>query len=251
MIMVQPRRHVRNAKPRVARWHAQEEHFLPRGMNAVTHYFRKELWQPRSAGKDKTSGESVSAGSFVFACGPWLPKLFPEVVGDRIHPTRQEVFFLGVPPGDARFGVPHMPAWLHHNHPDRVYSLPDLENRGFKVAFDTHGPVIDPDMETCTVGQDSIDRLRNYLREHVPALKDAPLVETRFCQYENTSNGDFLIDRHPEMENVWLVGGGSGHGFKHGPAVGEYVSSRILRNAPAEPRLSLANKETTRTRKIY
>jgi glycine/D-amino acid oxidase-like deaminating enzyme len=76
-------------------------------------------------------------------------------------------------------------------------------------------------------------------------------VETRVCQYENTSNGDFLIDRHPEMENVWLVGGGSGHGFKHGPAVGEYVSSRILRNAPAEPRFSLESKQTARMRAVY
>lgn len=226
--------------------------------DAIEHgveYFNASVAPPAGSGRPASvktaSGESISAGTFIFACGPWLPKLFPDVVGDRIHPTRQEVFFLGVPPGDARFGVPHMPAWLHHNHPDRVYSLPDLENRGFKVAFDTHGPVIDPDTETRTVGGDPIERLRNYLCEHVPALKDAPLVETRVCQYENTSNGDFLIDRHPAMENVWLVGGGSGHGFKHGPAVGEYVSSRILRNAPAEPRLSLESKGTTRTRKVY
>jgi monomeric sarcosine oxidase len=226
--------------------------------DAVEHgaeYFVASVNAPRAGGRlaavQTAAGESISAGTFVFACGPWLPKLFPELLAGRIQPTRQEIFFLGVPAGDPRFGVPHMPAWLHHNHPDRVYSLPDLENRGFKVAFDTHGPAIDPDTAMRVIEQSSIDRLRNYLRRHVPALKDAPLVETRVCQYENTSNGDFLIDRHPEMENVWLVGGGSGHGFKHGPAVGEYVSSRILRNAPAEPRFSLESKQTARMRAVY
>jgi len=226
--------------------------------DAVEHgleYVSASVIAPSGKGKlaaiRTSSDDSISAGAFVFACGPWLPKLFPEVLADRIHPTRQEVFFLGVPPGDGRYGMPHMPAWLHHNHPDRVYSLPDLENRGFKVAFDVHGPAIDPDTAERVVGPQAIERLRGYLRQHVPGLKDAPLVETRVCQYENTWNGDFLIDRHPEMENVWLVGGGSGHGFKHGPAVGEYLSSRILRNAPAEPRFSLAAKQSRRERAVY
>jgi glycine/D-amino acid oxidase-like deaminating enzyme len=71
------------------------------------------------------------------------------------------------------------------------------------------------------------------------------------CQYENTSNGDFLIDRHPQFENVWLVGGGSGHGFKHGPAVGEYVAGRLLDGMAAEPRFSLATKAAKQQRAVY
>ena len=73
-----------------------------------------------------------------------------------------------------------------------------------------------------------VERVRAFLARRFPALAAAPLVETRVCQYENTSNGDFLIDRHPDADNAWLVGGGSGHGFKHGPAVGEYVAERLL-----------------------
>ncbi|HKD15672.1 MAG TPA: FAD-dependent oxidoreductase, partial [Candidatus Angelobacter sp.] len=114
-----------------------------------------------------------------------------------------------------------------------------------------HGPDFDPDFGSRVVSENSVAELRAYLKEHVPALRDAPIVETRVCQYENTSNGDFLIDRHPDMNNVWLVGGGSGHGFKHGPAVGEYVSARILQNAPAEPRFSLATKQTRRARTVF
>jgi len=93
--------------------------------------------------------------------------------------------------------------------------------------------------------------VRKYAARRFPALKDAPIVETRVCQYENTSNGDFLIDRHPEMENVWFAGGGSGHGFKHGPAVGEYVTGQLLDGAPTEARFLLETKLTTQNRAVY
>jgi sarcosine oxidase len=198
-----------------------------------------------------TAGETFSAGMFIFACGPWLPKLFPELLADRIFPTRQEVFFLGVPAGNNDFRAPRMPVWLHHMHPDRPYAVPDIEGRGFKIAFDRHGPEFDPDNAERTIGPASIEQLRHYLKQHIPELQNAPVVESRVCQYENTWNGDFLIDRHPEFENVWIAGGGSGHGFKHGPAVGEYLTARILHGAEAEPRFSLASKKTNRQRAIY
>ena len=76
-------------------------------------------------------------------------------------------------------------------------------------------------------------------------------MSNEVCQYENTSNGDFLIDKHPERENVWLVGGGSGHGFKHGPALGEYVTARIVEGGPVEHRFSLATKDKFQKRAVY
>jgi len=198
-----------------------------------------------------STGDSITAGTFIFACGPWLPKIFPQLLRDRIFPTRQEVFFLGPPAGSDAFQPPRMPAWLHRTHPDIPYSLPDVEGRGFKIAFDLHGPEFDPDTDSRVMDPGSLHRLRAYLERHVPLLAEAPVIETRVCQYENTWNGDFLIDRHPELENVWIAGGGSGHGFKHGPALGEYLSARILRGVPAEPRFSLAGKQTEQQRSIY
>lgn len=197
------------------------------------------------------SGERVRAESFVFACGPWLPKLFPELLQDLIHPTRQEVFFFGAPAGDRRFAPPQMPVWLDFQ--ELIYAVPDLEGRGFKVAIDRHGPTCDPDTIDRVVNAEGIREVRDYLARRVPALKDAPLLETRVCQYENTSNGDFLIDRHPLIENVWLVGGGSGHGFKHGPAVGEYVTQRITGDVkqPVEKRFALAAKERVQKRAVF
>ena len=194
-------------------------------------------------------GDPVRAGVFVFACGPWLPKVFPELLGDRIHATRQEILFFGVPAGDRRFAAPAMPAWIDFG--DEVYGLPDLENRGFKVALDRHGPPFDPDTGRRVVSSESLDEVRRWLPRRFPALKDAPLVETRVCQYENTSSGDFLIDRHPEFDNVWLVGGGSGHGFKHGPALGEYVAARVNEGGAVEPRFRLATKEKVDKRSVH
>lgn len=198
-----------------------------------------------------STGDSIRAGTFIFACGAWLPKVFPQLLQNRIFPTRQEVFFLGPPPGDQSFQPPHMPAWLQRTHPDLPYALPDVEGRGFKIAFDRHGNAFDPDSGSRVAAQSSLDQLRAYLKLHIPALANAPVIETRVCQYENTWNGDFLIDRHPELENVWIAGGGSGHGFKHGPALGEYLCSRILHGAPTEPRFSLAAKQTGQQRSIY
>jgi monomeric sarcosine oxidase len=191
----------------------------------------------------------IVADKFVFACGPWLPKLFPDLLGELIHVSRQEVFFLGVQAGDDRFQPNNMPAWIDFN--DLVYGLPNLESRGVKIAIDEHGPPFDPDTGERIVAPESVARLRAYLAQRVPALADAPVIESRVCQYENTSNGDFLIDRHPVFENVWLVGGGSGHGFKHGPAVGELAASLVSGGAQVEPRFSLNTKENVEQRQVY
>src|SRR5262249_14126603 len=140
-----------------------------------------------------TAGDEIAAKRFVFACGPWLPKLFPELLSERIHVTRQEVVFLGVPPGDERFNVGNMPWWIDFN--DLVYALPNIEGRGCKIAIDAHGPEFDPDTGERVVTTSGFEAAREYVAQRVPSLIGAPVTETRVCQYENTSNGDFLIDK--------------------------------------------------------
>ena len=194
-----------------------------------------------------TQPDRELARTFVFACGAWLAKLFPKVIGSRIRPTRQEVFFFGTPPGHLRWAK--MPAWVAFR--EGVYSVPSIDGRGFKIALDEHGPSFDPESGDRRISQAGLARARTVLKQRFPELADAPLVESRVCQYENTSNGDFLIDRHPEFENVWLVGGGSGHGFKHGPFVGEYVAGMISGATSPEPRFSLALKRTRAARSVF
>jgi glycine/D-amino acid oxidase-like deaminating enzyme len=195
------------------------------------------------------TGKAVSAKTFVLAAGPWLAKLVPDVLGERIFPTRQEVFYFGAPPGDDRFHSTALPVWV--DFAEEIYGIPDFKGRGFKVAPDRHGAPVDPDTLERVPSVETIARVREFVGRRFPALKDAPIVASEVCQYENTSNGDFLIDRHPELANLWLVGGGSGHGFKHGPAVGEYVAARIADGKSVEAKFSLATKEKVQGRTVF
>jgi sarcosine oxidase len=198
---------------------------------------------------ETSKGARISAGQFAFACGPWLGKVFPELLGQRIFPTRQEVFFFGTPAGDSRFMPPYLPTWLFHE--EEAYGMPDIEARGLKLARDAHGERVDPDTQSRLISREGAEWARSFVARRFPALKDAPIVETRVCQYENTSNGDFLIDRHPALANVWLAGGGSGHGFKHGPALGEFLAGQMSGEGAAEPRFSLASKATRQKRAVF
>lgn len=198
----------------------------------------------RSAG-----GRTLHADRHVLACGPWLGKLLPDLLGPRIFPTRQEVCYFGIVAGETRFGAAQMPTWMDFDRD--WYGLPDIEGRGFKVACDVHGAPIDPDMAERTPTAAGIAAARDFLARRFPALAGAPLIAAEVCQYENTSNGDFLIDQHPGYDNLWIAGGGSGHGFKHGPGVGEYLSGLLLGNAAPEPRFSLAGKQTVQSRQVH
>ena len=195
------------------------------------------------------AGDRIAANQFVFACGPWMGQMFPDLFRDLIQATRQEVFFFGVPPGDSRFSFPRMPAWIDFE--SEFYGVPDIEHRGFKTSIDRHGPIIDPNSEERVLSQVTLGLVREHLAARFPALANAPLVESRVCQYENSPNGDFIIDRHPAVDNVWFAGGGSGHGFKHGPAVGEYVASLLTGTVEPVERFRLKGKSRERKRSIY
>jgi glycine/D-amino acid oxidase-like deaminating enzyme len=188
----------------------------------------------------------LKADIYVFACGPWLGKLFPKTIGDLIRPTKQDVFFFGPPAGDARFTDSHLPVWADHR--DRfIYGIPGNDHRGFKVADDTRGPAFDPTSGERIISEDTLRTVREYVAFRFPALKNAPLIETRVCQYEQTPDSNFILDRHPRMENVWLLGGGSGHGFKHGPAIGEMMTDLILDERGANECWRLSRFPKTKT----
>jgi glycine/D-amino acid oxidase-like deaminating enzyme len=186
-----------------------------------------------------SDGTALVADRYLFACGPWLGMLFPDVIGERIRPTRQEVYFFGTPPGDPRFLEERLPIWLDTG-PPILYGIPGNENRGFKVADDTHGPPIDPTSMERTVSPEGLAAIRDYLEFRFPGMKGAPLVESRVCQYEVSPDGRFILDRHPRVSNLWLAGAGSGHGFKHGPAIGERVADMVLGARPPDPFFTLA-----------
>ncbi|HEV8381352.1 MAG TPA: FAD-dependent oxidoreductase [Gemmatimonadales bacterium] len=186
-----------------------------------------------------SDGSRLTADRFVFACGPWLGQLFPDVIGERVRPTRQEVFFFGTAAGDRRFTEDALPVWADHGT-RFMYGIPGNEWRGFKVADDSRGPVFDPTTGERTPTAAALQVARDYLAYRFPGLKGAPLLESRVCQYEESPDEHFIIDRHPAAANAWLVGGGSGHGFKHGPAVGELVARLVLGGQAPDEQFRLA-----------
>lgn len=186
-----------------------------------------------------SDGSRLKANCYVFACGPWLGKLFSKAVGDLVRPTKQDVFFFGTPAGDNCFSDTHLPVWADHRGRFR-YGIPGNDRRGFKIADDTRGPGFDPTNGERIVTHETLRDIREYVGFRFPALKDAPLIETRVCQYEQTPDSHFILDRHPTMENLWIVGGGSGHGFKHGPAIGEMMAELILEERQASEIFRLA-----------
>ena len=215
-----------------------------------------------SASSPKATGEplrsltlsdgTIEADAFVFALGSWLPKLFPDVIGKRIFATRQEIFYFASPAGDRRFLPEAMPGWADFNDGDMYYGFPNLEARGVKFAHDKHGPYVDPDTQSREPTNAALDEVIAFRDRRFPLLKGAPVLGAEVCQYENSSNGDFLIDRHPTMPNVILVGGGSGHGFKHGPEVGRLAAALVTSGKnQAESRFSLATKGETQHREVH
>jgi glycine/D-amino acid oxidase-like deaminating enzyme len=186
-------------------------------------------------------GERHEAGAAVFACGPWLPQLFPELLESVIRVHKAEELFFGVEQGDTRFDADHLPTWVDIG---AHYGVPAVDGRSFKVGIDAKGPLFDPTSGERRIDPANIPLVREFLSRRFPALADAPLVDSRVCQYELTVDEHLVIDRHPALDNVWLVGGGSGHAFKLGPEIGAYVTSLVSGERKAtEERFRIPGRE--------
>jgi glycine/D-amino acid oxidase-like deaminating enzyme len=186
-----------------------------------------------------SDGTRLQADHYVFACGPWLGELFPDVIGARVQPTRQEVFYFGPAAGDDRFVEPRMPVWV--DAADHfIYGIPGNLHRGFKVADDARGPRFDPTNGERRPSAEGEQAMRAFAGRRFPALTAAPLVGAEVCQYENSPDGNFIVDRHPRLPEIWIAGGGSGHGFKMGPAFGEMLARLVREDGSPDPLFALA-----------
>lgn len=183
------------------------------------------------------NGAQCKADFYLFACGPWLGQIFPEV---PITTSKQEVYYFGTP-WDCAADFEHLPVWVDANWDDLYYGIPSSTQRGFKVAYDRRGEEIDPTSHERMITQENLQRAKDFLAHRFPKLKNAPLAESRVCQYENSPDGNLIFDQHPAMQNVWILGGGSGHGYKLGPALGEFVSHVLTGQTKNNP-LFLMNR---------
>lgn len=173
-----------------------------------------------------SDGQSLQADAYLFACGPWLGQLFPEVLGKVITCTKQEVYYFGVPK-DKSIEYDSLPVWVDVDGKDFYYGIPGNLHRGFKIGVDRRGADFDPTLGERVYNPDVLAHARAFISHRFPGLEDAPLVDSRVCPYENSPDGNFIFETHPEADNVIFLGGGSGHGFKHGPALGEWVAKLI------------------------
>ena len=218
-----------------------------------------------------TNGDTISADVFVFAVGPWLGKTFA-LMKNRMRTPLGTVVYFGTPPGDDRFTHPNLPSW---NFPGTTgWAALPADNRGFRVRggggggqrpqtagtpggdttaappaqtpasppVQTPAPppgLSDPDLSVRWVEGERLERTLKFTAERFPALRDAPIVQTWACHYESTSSRNFIVDRHPDLPNVWIAGGGNAEAFKQGPVMGEYVARRVLGD-PGDPAIARA-----------
>lgn len=169
-------------------------------------------------------GTRVEGDTVVWACGGWLRDLFPDVV--RLRVTCQELLFLD---GGPAWAAPAVPGWVDYDR--AMYGTGDVDGIGAKMALDLEGPPLDPDAPLPPGGVTE-PAVRAYVAQRFPALADAPLNEVRCCRYELSADSHFLAAPHPEHAGVWLLGGGSGHGFKHGPAMADRVIAALRGEQP-------------------
>ena len=192
-------------------------------------------------------GRTLEADAFVFACGAWLPDLFPALLGAMIEPHRQDVIQFAVPAGDARYAPGSMPVWIDFER--SFYGFPSFDGVGLKACPDWLGPVERPDESARVVADSTVEASRKILRRRFPAVAEQPLVKTWTCFYEVTPDAHFIIDRHPGLANAWIAGGGTGHAFKHGPIIGEYLAALVTGNAAVAAALAPPdNRFAIRTR---
>lgn len=181
-------------------------------------------------------GSTLEADAFAFTSGPWLPDLFPSTIGGLIEPHRQDVMYFQAPPGDARYLASNMPAWIDFE--GSFYGFPSFDGLSIKACPDWLGPVERCDESARECADETVDASRDVLRRRLPGIADQPVVRTWTCFYEVTPDAHFVIDRHPRLADVWIAGGGTGHAFKHGPVIGEYLAALVTGESRAAAALA-------------
>jgi sarcosine oxidase len=185
-------------------------------------------------------GRRLEADLVVWACGAWLASLFPGLI--ELAVTRQDVLFFEAP---REWRVGAVPAYVDYD--SAAYGHGVLDGHGMKVALDVDGPPVDPDQRPAEATPESERAAADYLALRFPALAGAAVERSKVCHYSSTADVGLVLDRHPELEQVWIAGGGSGHGFKHGPAFAEHAVAVMTRRAELEPRFALGPRVAGRS----
>ncbi|MVM31412.1 FAD-dependent oxidoreductase [Spirosoma sp. HMF4905] len=188
------------------------------------------------------NGTVLEADQFVFACGPWAVRLFPELT-KKLTVTRAVVFFFASPAGQSDFMENRLPTWMDRDMagPFRSFGVPGSDFRGFKLGltppdnnitdrFDTYHRFVKPEELEMALG---------VIKRRFPKMVGQPLIEQRVCQVTMTPDSDFILDTHPDANNLWVMSGDSGHGYKQGASFGEIAAKTIAGEQKAIEKFAL------------
>ncbi|MEY4529658.1 MAG: hypothetical protein RLZZ156_379 [Deinococcota bacterium] len=188
-----------------------------------------------------------SAAQIVIAAGAWLPKLVPDLA-PKLEVTLESVMYFS-PKNLASFTPQHFPIFIDHN--SLVYGFPVQGLPGVKLGYHQSGGVTDPDTREFTVPQNTIDQAHQWLETHLPK-QNWTLIQARTCLYTNTPSHDFILDSHPDSNQIMLVSPCSGHGFKFAAYIGQLVADKLsgIQNDFDLPRFKLENALQKGTAKL-
>ena len=173
-----------------------------------------------------SDGEDLRADIVLVAAGAWTPALLPSL-GTVMWATGQPVIHVDAG-ADARWRPPQFPVWAADISRTGWYGFPALPNGALKIGHHGAGRRVHPDEPRDVLTAD-IARVREFLRQSLPDLQDAPVCEAHLCLYCDTFDGDFWIDHDPDRRGLVVAAGDSGHGFKFAPILGALIADVIER----------------------
>jgi len=177
-------------------------------------------------------GAEHRADVVLLALGAWTPALLPWLA-DRMRPVAQPVVHFGIE--DPDFGSPRLCPFGAEIARTGWYGFPAHHDVGFKIANHGLGVALDLDGPR-RVPAESLMAAREFVSETFPAVCVAPVARAAICFYCDTFDGDFWIDHDPERPGLVVAAGGSGHGFKFAPLLGEIIANVVERRADPRTR---------------
>ncbi len=186
------------------------------------------------------NGSPLEADLIVVTAGPWLRDLFRRTLGPHLQVVRQNIIYTSTPDSEAMFDCQNMPCWVDHGY--QAYGTSSVEGSGVKAAIAWTEAIIDLDNDDRVVDEATFNRTRLYLQNRFPKLVNQKAVDQKACQIAMTSDTHFIVDFHPEYDNVLIAGGCSGHLFKHGPVFGDFVAGVGLKEYGADQRFKLGTR---------
>ena len=185
-------------------------------------------------------GRVLEADVIVMATGAWMAEMFPRTIKPISAIMGINVLYTSTPDGSDAFDMENMPCWIDHGQGS--FGIPSSEGSGVKAAVVIPHTPIDINNDERLIEKASLSKTRSYIRHRLPGLVGQRVVDSKFNQVILTPDTHFIVDWHPEHENLLFAGGCSGHLFKHGPVFGDFVAGVAMKDYGTADRFTLANR---------